>query len=1369
MKKMILFLLTVVAVGWAFPMVWAQNAVATYTFSGNAKDGLGNDAAIYGARLTTDRFGNANGAFMLDGNGSYLEAPNSGALNTAYATVAFWVKPTALPAQGEAYLISFGGWQERYKISLPAHGKCIWTTNSSSGISDMDAGEGNVLVAGEWKHLAFVHDGTKDLIYINGVMVAEKNVSGTLNATSRPLGLGYDAVDKANFFNGALDEVMIFDAALSAEQIADLYAAQNTAPEVASGIVASYAFDEGSTTDGSGFGNHAVANGASPTTDRFGFGNAAYAFVAANQTGLTAPNSAHLNSGMTTISFWVNPRSFPGGGEAYLLSLGGWQERWKISLPNHGKPVFTTHSGGACCSDMDAGTPLVLNEWTHVVMTHDGTRDAIYLNGVLANEKAVSGMLDPTTYPLGIGYDPIDKANYFDGSIDDIAIYNTALDASEVASLYAAQSAFPGTATDLVAHYPLNGDASDVTVLGNDGTFNTTAGPDRHGWANNAAAFDGAANGIRAANSAALNSDYTTISFWVKPIEFPGSGEVFLISNGGWQERLKISLPSHGKPVFTTHSGGACCSDMDSGTPLALGEWTHVAMTHDGEKDIIYLNGVPANEKAVSGALDKTTHPFGIGYDPIDGAGFFNGMMDDVRVYNRALNATEIASLYADQQAAPMVEGDLVAAYGFAGDATDATAYQNHAQVSGALLGTDRFGKANQSYDFDGIAAGITAANSPQHNTDFTTISFWVNPKSLPGSGEVYLLSNGGWQERWKISLPSHGKPVFTTHSGGACCSDMDSGTPLAVGEWTHVAMTHDGSKDIIYLNGVLANEKAVSGALDPTTYPLGIGYDPIDKNFYFDGAIDEVMIFNRALSAAEIAELYDLQSTAPANADNEAPAAPINLQAAVNFTDIALSWLPASDNVGVVSYNVYKDGSKAMTVTSNAAVFTGLPQLTTFQFAVSAVDAAGNESLRSFVTATSGEEQSPDITAPTDPSNLKASVGAYSVLFSWEASVDDRQLAGYVVQVDGVYYDSLSATQTSIFIAGLTAQTPYTLGVYAFDKAGNQSGTAEIDITTDEEIDTGEPGLVAHYPFEGNAEDATPYANHGVAAGDVTYINAEHGGPGGLAVKFDGDRDSILAPNAVQLISDYTSVAFWIRVDDQNLQDAEAYVLDFGHWDQRWKISLPQHLKIVWTTNSNNTQFPVFISDMDSGDGNEMVKGFWWHVVMTHDGTDDKIYVNGQLANTKPVAGKLNNTARPLGMGNNPIEGGQYFNGALDELKIYNKALTPKEVENLYNSGITSVRDLMQQDALQGWIEAVYPIPATEELFIKHNFDNKSALTLRVFDLQGRQLDQVHFDRNEVHPGLIALDVADYPQGMLFLNFVLEGESLGSIRFVKK
>ncbi len=309
---------------------------------------------------------------------------------------------------------------------------------------------------------------------------------------------------------------------------------------------------------------------------------------------------------------------------------------------------------------------------------------------------------------------------------------------------------------------------------------------------------------------------------------------------------------------------------------------------------------------------------------------------------------------------------------------------------------------------------------------------------------------------------------------------------------------------------------------------------------------------------------------------------------------------------------------------------------------------------------------------------------------------------------------------------------------------------------------------MIASYPFDGDAKDATPYHNDGAIGGNPVFEVPTHPNGGGKALKFDGAGDSVLVPNAVQLISDYATVSFWIRVDGTNLADAEAYVIDFGHWDQRFKISLPQHKKIVWTTNSNNAQFPNFISDMDSGDGNEMVVGFWWYVTMVHDGTNDIIYVNGQLAKTKPVIGKLNTTARPLCFGSNPIEGKQYFIGALDNVKFYNKSLTAAEILHLYNTGTTAVKDLPGND-LKNLVLRVSPNPATDLLTVNHAFDGRESLLVRVFDALGRQVDAVNFAKNAVPAGSFSLNVHNYAPGNYSVDFVLGGRGLGAVMFNKQ
>jgi hypothetical protein len=260
--------------------------------------------------------------------------------------------------------------------------------------------------------------------------------------------------------------VTLLGEALSGAQIAALYANQSTAPSIDEGEVAAFSFD-GNSADQSGFGNHAVSDDANYGTDRFGYGKSAVR-TNGTSTEITAGAGSQLNSGKATISFWAMPMSFPGSGEVYILSHGGWQERWKISLPSHGKPVFTTHSNGSCCSDMDSGTPLTLRKWTHVAMVHDGSKDIIYINGVKVNEKNVSGDLDPTQYPFGIGWNPIDGGGYFDGVLDDVALYNYALSAGDIAALYTTQSTFGGSDDSDVAVYSLNGDAKDGSQFSNE-------------------------------------------------------------------------------------------------------------------------------------------------------------------------------------------------------------------------------------------------------------------------------------------------------------------------------------------------------------------------------------------------------------------------------------------------------------------------------------------------------------------------------------------------------------------------------------------------------------------------------------------------------------------------------------------------------------------------------------------------------------------------------------------------------------------------------------------------------------------------------------------------------------------------------------
>src|SRR3989337_4462331 len=183
----------------------------------------------------------------------------------------------------------------------------------------------------------------------------------------------------------------------------------------------------------------------------------------------------------------------------------------------------------------------------------------------------------------------------------------------------------------------------------------------------------------------------------------------------------------------------------------------------------------------------------------------------------------------------------------------------------------------------------------------------------------------------------------------------------------------------------------------------------------------------------------------------------------------------------------------------------------------------------------------------------------------------------------------------------------------------------------------------------------------------------------------------------------------------------------------------------------------------MDSGGGNELLEGFWFYVTMVHDGVDDIIYMDGIEVARKPALGKLNSTARPFIMGSDAVEGGRYFIGALDEVKVYNKSLTSDEILQLYQTGSTGIHDLSE---VHKYVEIIYPNPGKNEIRIKHGFETRNDLTIRVFDMAGRQVGGTTFNANEMNAEALSLNVANLNAGLYNLNFVLDGKNLGSIPF---
>ncbi|WP_408007740.1 LamG-like jellyroll fold domain-containing protein [Pseudalkalibacillus sp. A8] len=164
----------------------------------------------------------------------------------------------------------------------------------------------------------------------------------------------------------------------------------------------------------------------------------------------------------------------------------------------------------------------------------------------------------------------------------------------------------------------------------------------------------------------------------------------------------------------------------------------------------------------------------------------------------------------------------------------------------------------------------------------------------------------------------------------------------MSTSEWHHVAVTMNDFDARLYVDGEEVASSSVFNMeprmlLETTLNTLGKSRS--NAHNLFDGKFDDFRVYNRALSSEEIAELVE-------PADGIAPTTPENIDAAaVSDYEIELNWEASTDNVGVTSYTVYRDGEEVATTTSTIYKDTGLTDATTYEYTITASDSAGNVS----------------------------------------------------------------------------------------------------------------------------------------------------------------------------------------------------------------------------------------------------------------------------------------------------------------------------------------------------------------------------------------------------------------------------------------
>ena len=228
----------------------------------------------------------------------------------------------------------------------------------------------------------------------------------------------------------------------------------------------------------------------------------------------------------------------------------------------------------------------------------------------------------------------------------------------------------------------------------------------------------------------------------------------------------------------------------------------------------------------------------------------------------------------------------LVAWYPFDGNASDISGNGNHGTVHGATLATDRHGFDGKAYSFGGDD-WIQIPHAEEINFqkyDPFSITLWV--KSSTGNTELRSIiekwQGGGSPYPYVIRYKEGGTYNFARYDGSSSNSILGN-NDIFDQSFTQLAISGDGESFSCFINGVLDQSVEVSGGSITNNKPLYIGRRGGNMPWFFHGSIDDIRIYDRALSAAEVLSLYNLEKP-------KIPLTDSNFQTAVNlwFSDEA-------------------------------------------------------------------------------------------------------------------------------------------------------------------------------------------------------------------------------------------------------------------------------------------------------------------------------------------------------------------------------------------------------------------------------------------------------------------------------------------------
>ena len=629
-----------------------------------------------------------------------------------------------------------------------------------------------------------------------------------------------------------------------------------------------------------------------------------------------------------------------------------------------------------------------------------------------------------------------------------LAVAFSAPAAAQSAGLVAAYSFDEGAGTTATDN---SGTGNNGTLI-NGATWSTTA---KFGAA---ASFDGTNDRIDVADSNSLDlTSGMTLEAWVRPTANSSYRTVLLKEvTGELAYALYAADSDHGGRSSGWNRIGNVSRFADGTSALPLNAYSHVAVTYNGSSLVFYVNGVATRSTAVTGNIQTSTMPLRIGGNTIWGE-YFQGQIDEVRVYNRALSQNEIQT-------------DMVTPIGGAPaqDTTpptvSLTAPANGATISGTATlnadAADNVGVVGVQFRVDGVNLGTEDTSAPYSRTwdtltagngthSLTAVARDAAGNTTTSTARTVTVSNGGGDSQAptvSLSAPANGATVTGTATLSADASDN------------------------VGVVGVQFSVDGVALGTEDTSAPYSRTWDTLTAS---NGTHS---LTATARDAAGNTSTSTARTVTVSNGGGDSQAPTVSLTAPASGAGVSGSitvTASASDNVGVVGVQFRVDGVNFGTEDTSAPYSRTWDSSTvgngTHSLTAVARDAAGNSttSAARSVTVSNGDSQAPTVSLSA-PANGATVSGSVSVTAS---ASDNLGVVGVQFKVDGVNFgtEDTSSPYSRSWDSLTVGNGSHSLTAVARDAAGNTTTSAARSVTVSNSTgDTQSPTVSLSAPASG-------------------------------------------------------------------------------------------------------------------------------------------------------------------------------------------------------------------------------------------------------------------------------------------------------------